>query len=481
MCGLLRGFDTGIIAGALLLISSAFHLEDSPGQLGIIATSATIGAVLGTAIAGRVADTLGRKRALLLGAVLSCLGSCVCTAASTVSALLVGRVVSGVAFGFYSTAVNVHLAECAAPASRGALLTLPQVAVSSGIALSYLYSVIVILWGGGFRAMLAASSVMSVGVAFSVWLMPESPRWLLQEGRGEDAKEALCQLRGGPTKAVELEWSELASSTRRSEVASAGDKGGRSVGKGGWGLHALFRERSVVRSLAVCCTLQALQQLSGINAIIYFTPQVLQEAGTCSMFTTLLPSLRRHPSACSLLATLASYLPKLPAILLAMYLVDRVGRRMLLLTMMPPLAGSLAALAVSLSLPQSCWYRSQMALLSLSVYGIFFVLSLGPMPNMITGELLPTDARGAGMSVSVGVQWVLSSLVSVSFPILCSSIGTGPTFMCYSAIGLRLVLRPVVPARDVRGFTRVAPAVGEGKGEKTDGNLDQALQALQGS
>lgn len=518
---------------------------------GLIATSATIGAVAGTLIVGKVADLIGRKRTILIGALFSLIGSFMGATAHTVNSLVWGRALSGVAFGFYSTVVNIHLAECASPRARGAWLTTPQFTVSSGIALSYLYAVVVLLYGRGFRTMLGASGILAAVVFVFVAAMPESPRWLARSGRHEQARSVLAELRGGHTQEVESEFKELSGAApppapvcgcknvrhpdsvsvwggeegdrgvrasilamqslwlvlecadlrRESSLCDPlGSKGSRLV-LGRWdlnpatltlnpkpeifykgpplftdsGMRACWEDLSTRRSLFVCIVLQAMQQLCGINAIIYFTPQAcpptpLQtRAITCLMpalnFSTpagtlcpprgelfqknrlfdasrLLaeltagpfrgwrwrcfrgvdtspkgaPRLKRPPRIVRLLCPQdpVTSIPPSPtvcpqsqtsevrraeargvrrAILVAIHLMDRVGRRGLLLSVIPLLSLSLASLAASLSFPGSFPLRPHAAVASLALYGIFFVLCLGPIPNMVTCELLPTEVR----------------------------------------------------------------------------------------
>ena len=238
------------------------------------------------------------------------------------------------------------------------------------------------------------------------------------------------------------EYDELASGIERERKAdaeqqkssSSGGIGGVGGGKAvGW---AALREPKIFKLLLVCMTLQMFQQFTGINAVVYFTPQTLKEAGVPVLFARF----GLDDDAASLLATTLSYLPKIPALFLAMRLMDQMGRRRLLQTFVPFMGASLFALAGVFSWLGSSsgaataagaaasWLPGAVAVACIMAYGCSFALSLGPIPNILTSELFPTRCRSAAMASSLGSQFAFNTAVGLLFPILRHRFGTQAVF-----------------------------------------------------
>ena len=316
---ILQGFNTGVIGGALLYIVPEFGLEARPGVTGLIASSTTMGATLGTVACAKLLQDLGRQRTLVISCALFTLGGAIMGLAPGTSTLILGRIVSGVAAGLVSAAVPTYIAECAEPSQRGALSTLPQLCVSSGILISYLVGLAALLFGGSWRLMLAFSLLPALAQACFVLALPESPRWLLS--RRDDAPaalEALKRLRG--TEDVGAEFAAMQAGLAKEGARDAEDRAEKTAttARGG-GVLALLRNPAARRALLVCSSLQLFQQFCGVNAIVYFTPQILKQAGAPSLFL----SWGVSTNAAAMLATVLAYLPKIPAVLLATYLIDR--------------------------------------------------------------------------------------------------------------------------------------------------------------
>ena len=219
--------------------------------------------------------------------------------------------------------------------------------------------------------------------------LPESPRWLLRKGKADAARDALSRLRGVPDRAevVAAEYDEMQMAIS-AEAAAASAKAAQTGG----GLGVL-REAPIRHTLLVCVTLQMLQQFSGINAVVYYTPQTLKEVGVPMLFS----NLGFAENAASMLATTLAYIPKIPALLLTMALIDRLGRRTLLLSFVPmmgichlSLVWALSAMGSAARLPKV------VAMLGITLYGMAFALSLGPIPNILTAELFPVSAGRYG-------------------------------------------------------------------------------------
>jgi len=178
--------------------------------------------------------------------------------------------------------------------------------------------------------------------------------------------------------------------------------------------------------LAICCTLQAFQQLCGVNAIVFFTPTILRGAGAPQLFK----NFGVTDDVAAMLATILAYLPKIPTTILAGFLIDTWGRRQLLSVFTPALVLCLVALAASFGATSTA--SAAIATAAVTFFGIFFGLSLGPLPNIIASELYPTRARSAGVAASTGVQFAANAFVAATFPVFSAAIGTRTT-LCWFA------------------------------------------------
>ena len=414
---ILQGFNTGVIGGALLYIVPEFQLDSRPEVTGLIASSTTMGATLGTLAAGKLLQEGGRKRTLIVSCALFLLGGVLMGLAPTTRFLIAGRAIGGIAAGLVSAAVPTYIAECAEPSQRGALSTLPQLCVSSGILLSYLVGLAALLFGGSWRLMLGFSLLPACAQAVFVLSLPESPRWLLSRAKqGDEAKAlaALCKLRGTDNVGDELKAMKAGLAKEQARAAAAGD------GKSSGGLGALVKTADARRALGVCSALQLFQQFCGVNAIVYFTPQILKQAGAPALFS----SMGVSTDAAAMLATVLAYLPKIPSVLLASYLIDRKGRRWMLQKFVPPLAICLAVLAATTGAGAAPSALSAFAATSaVTLFGIFFGMSLGPLPNILAAELFPTAVRGVGVSATTTIQWSANMLVAFLFPLAAAKLG----------------------------------------------------------
>ena len=255
---LLQGFNTGIVAGALIRIIPEFQLESRPDLVGLIASSTTMGAVIGTAASGTLADSVGRQKTLVASSALFLTGGMLMGWSPTPATLIAGRFVGGMAAGVVSAAVPTYIAECAEPSQRGALATLPQFCVSSGILLSYLVALASLLYGGSWRLMLGLSLVPALAQALVVLSLPESPRWLLTSRPGDRGKEqavsALRALRGREDVSEELE--QIRAGLAAEATGSKEDGGGSTVASKWLGVSTMLSNAQARRALFVCSALQ---------------------------------------------------------------------------------------------------------------------------------------------------------------------------------------------------------------------------------
>ena len=313
--GLLFGYDTGVISGALPFIQVAFHL--TPLMQGVLTSVALGGAALGAAVAGTLSDRFGRKPVILVVAVIFFFGAILSAIATVMGVLLIGRVLVGIGIGVASMLTPLYLAETSPPAQRGALVSLNQLMITVGILVSYLVGY-VLSEGAGWRWMLGLGALPGLVLFVGMLPLPESPRWLAGHGRTEAARHALVILRGSEADAeaeIAALRNDLQQETRASRIAD-------------------LRARRTDRPLIIGVGLAVFQQVTGINTVIYFAPAIFKAAGLGSTSATIL-------------ATAGLGVVNVVMTLVAIRLIDSAGRRVLLLTGLAGMAVSLAVLGLS--------------------------------------------------------------------------------------------------------------------------------------
>jgi sugar porter (SP) family MFS transporter len=296
--GLLFGYDTGVIAGALLFIKTDFGLGSF--AQGLVVAAVPIGAVGGAAIAGPAADTYGRRLMILIAAGVFIVGALVSAAAPGVEVLVAARIVIGVAIGLASAAAPVYISEVAPPESRGRLVSFFQLAVTIGILVAYLVG---LAFDGieGWRWMLGLGCVPALALGFGMVRMPQSPRWLVMSGDDFAARATLAKIRVDDPDTIDRELEEIKESIDEKP--------------GAW---SELLQPLVKAALVVGVGLAILQQVTGINTVIYYAPTIVEFTGVNS-------------SAGSILAAVGVGVINVGFTVLALRLLDRAGRRTLLM------------------------------------------------------------------------------------------------------------------------------------------------------
>jgi sugar porter (SP) family MFS transporter len=442
--GLLFGYDTGVISSALLFIRQVFHL--STGGQSIVAGMVLVGAVIGASVAGSLSDHFGRRRVILVTALVFVAGALISAIAGSVAVLLIGRLLIGVAIGVASMLTPLYLAEISPAASRGAVTSLNQLCITLGILVSYLVGYAFSGGPGGWRWMLGLGAVPGAVLAAGMLVLPESPRWLAGHGRLPQAEAVLHRLRGAGAD-VAGELAALRTDLRR--------EGGRLVP---WSALLAPRLRP---ALVVGIGLAMFQQITGINTVIYFAPQIIQAAGLSSASVSILATA--GVGAVNVLLTLVS-----------IWLVDRAGRRPLLLWSLGGMAASLLVLAGGFAAGASgplAW----ITVLSLAAYVAFFAVGLGPVFWLLIAEIFPLAVRGRAMSLAAISNWGFNLVVTVTFLGLVNLCGRSGTFLVYAVLTLvalaftaRLV--PETKGRsleeiedELEGHTAAVPATARGR------------------
>jgi sugar porter (SP) family MFS transporter len=382
---LLFGYDTGVIAGALLFIRTAMHL--TPAEQGLVVSMLLAGAALGAVVSGRLVERFGHRRLLMGAGLLFTIGSAIAALSVDVQMLIAARFILGLAVGAASTQVMLYLSEIAPTQTRGALSTIGPLTGTFGILVSYLVGYA--LSGGGeeWRWMFAVAIVPSVLLTVGILFAPDSPRWLAHHGRLREARATLAT--AYPPEQVDEELARIAAVTRAP----------------GLGLAGLFTDPGARRPLLIACSLAVLQQVVGINTIVYYAPTILRNIGFGASSAILTTSFLQ------LLALLAS--------VFTARIVDRTGRRPLLMIGAAVMAVALIAIGVIMSTPLSQSTGGHViAVASLAVYKMAFSFSWGPLVWVMMPEILPHRARGPGMGFATLTNWASNFVVSLLFPIL---------------------------------------------------------------
>lgn len=416
--GLLFGYDTGVISGALLFIRKTFGL--SPAMQGAVVALALLGATLGAAVAGWFSDRFGRRRVIIATAVLFTAGSLLCAFAQSVEVLLAGRVVIGLGIGIASMLTPLYLGEMAPAEKRGAVVSLNQMCITLGILFSYGIDYAFTGVAGDWRWMLGLGCVPAVVLGLGMIALPDSPRWLAGAGRMDEAEHALRVLRG--TDDVSAELHELRTDLRRD---------GKVVP---W--RAMF-EGGTRRALVVGVGLAVFQQVTGINTVIYFAPTIFDHAGLGKASVTILAT-----AGIGLVNVIMTYV--------ALRLLDRLGRRTLLMTGLIGMLVSLIVIAAGFAVGLQgglAW----ITVASVAVYVAFFAIGLGPVFWLLIAEIFPLAVRGRAMSVSAVANWGSNLVVSQVFLSLLAAIGTAATFGLFAVLTLANIVFAAARVPETRG------------------------------
>ncbi|MGA8533580.1 MAG: sugar porter family MFS transporter [Candidatus Tumulicola sp.] len=411
--GLLFGYDTGVISGAILFISKDFSLSTRLQEFTI--SVVLIGCIGGSAVAGTIADTIGRRLTLFAAGIIFLIGALVSAFTPDETVLLAGRFVVGIGIGFSSVVAPLYISEVAPAAVRGALVSLYQFAITVGILGAYLIDY-VFAHGGEWRWMLGFAVVPSLILIVGMIFMPESPRYLFRRGHDSRARDELQRI----AEDREASDEEERSIRESLKVKSTG--------------FAAFRTPAIGLALFIGVSLALLQQVTGINTVIYYGPQIFQMAGIGSASASIL--------AQTLVGTVNVLLT-----LVAIFFVDRLGRKPLLYIGLAGMFLALATLGIAFAQPHLSGSLGTIALTSMMVYVGCFAFSLGPIVWLLISEIFPLSARGLGMSISTLANWVGNFLVSQFFLTMINKLGRPLTFWVYAALCIVTILfiRAMVP------------------------------------
>ncbi|HSX11806.1 MAG TPA: sugar porter family MFS transporter [Chlamydiales bacterium] len=398
--GILFGYDTGVMSGAILFIAEDFVL--TPGVNGIVMGSVLFGALAGAIFSGRATDYFGRRKLLLIVAFIFMFGALGTAIAPSIPLLTIGRIVVGIAIGVASYVGPLYISEMAPQKHRGALVALNQLAITAGILLSYIVDYY-FSFTSNWRWMLGFGVIPGILLFLGMLYLPESPRWLLSHGEEEQARKNLLPIRGSEEN-VEREIANI-KVTLKKEAAN-------------W---KIIFSKLVRPVLWIGFGLAFIQQVTGINTILYYAPTILKMAGFGS-------------ASVSILATMGIGAVMFVFTIVSLPLIDRWGRRPLLLAGLIGMGLSLGVLAFlfesSSGIPASMEWTG---LVTMLVYIACFSFSLGPIMWLMIAEIYPLQVRGIGASLATCANWCSNLLVTATFLKMVEWIGARGTFSLYAA------------------------------------------------
>lgn len=395
--GLLFGFDTGVINGAIVFVKRQFLLSDA--QTEIAASSLLLGCVVGAGLAAMTSDRFGRKKVLIGASVLFAMSSIGAALPRNLIEFVSARFVGGLAVGMASTLAPLYIAEISPARKRGLLVSLNQLAIVTGILLSY--SVNYLLTGIGasnWRWMFASATVPSVAFFLTLLLIPESSRWLVQKGRESEAQNFLTRLVGSAGAAEEIQAIKGAISEESGELFAPA-----------------FR-----KPLMVAIVIALFSQFTGINTIIYYGSLVFLE------------HVPRQSASTALWANVMIGAINFVATIVGMSLIDRVGRKPLLMSAFAGMALSLFGVSAGIRLQSG----GVVVLVFVLLYVACFAIGVGTGTWVMMAEICPTRVRGRAMSLATVFLWSGTLLVTLTFLSLVNLLTAPGAFLLYAAISI---------------------------------------------
>jgi SP family galactose:H+ symporter-like MFS transporter len=393
------GYQLAVISGALLFLRDDLGLSNL--EQGVLVSIMPLGAMAGGIVAGRVAESHGRRRILIVDGVLLIAGTALTVVAPGLALLLVGRAIVGLGVGVASSTVPLYLSEVAPPDRRGRLVTINQLMVTVGIVVAYLVD-LAFASSGSWRAMFAVGLLPGAALVAGMLRAPESPAWVDARTRADAPREepGLRQLLGPAARPA----------------------------------------------LVIALTLAAAQQWSGINAIVSFAPHIMERTGLSA--------------SNSIFASVGVGAVNVAATIVSIRLVDRRGRRPLLLMSYAAMLGALTLLGLTFLLDLGS-AESWLSLGGLLVYIAAFAAGVGPTFWVLIAEIFPPQARTAGAGVATAANWFWTVTVGLAFLPLSAALGQGTTFLVFAAVcaAALVFVDRYVPETTGRSFTEIAAEV----------------------
>lgn len=403
--GLLFGYDTGVIAGALPYIEQTFGLSTFLQE--VVTASVLVGAMAGAAFGGRLADRLGRRRLALVAAVVFFVSALAMALSPSVVWLIAWRIVAGVGVGIASVLGTLYISETAPQDIRGSLGFLQQLMIVSGIFVAYVMNYLfapMFLDIIGWRWMFAFGAVPAAVLGVGMYFLPETPRWLVEHDRSDEAREVLSRIRARET--VDKEINEIREISEQESEGSLSD----------------LLDPWIRPALTVGIALAILQQVTGINAVLYYAPTILENVGLGTV--------------AALFGTIGIGAVNVAFTVVAIVYVDRIGRRPLLLIGSAGMTVMVTVLGLVFYFAGASGTIGYVALACMILYVAFFAISLGPVFWLMISEIYPLYVRGTAEGVTSFFNWAANFTVSLTFISLIQVIGRALSFWILAVFGL---------------------------------------------
>jgi SP family galactose:H+ symporter-like MFS transporter len=416
LAGLLFGLDVGVISGAQQFIQKDFQIPDWTVES--IVSALLWGAVFGTLISGYFSSHFGRRKTILISALIFIVGSLLCSLATSANILIGARFILGTAVGVASFTAPLYLSEISPQKVRGSMISMYQLMITIGIVIAFLsdawlasYATFGGMTGGHWRLMLGIialpAAVMFVGVLF----LPESPRWLFMKGRRNDAIAVLTHLELDEAE-MEVEVREIEDSLRIKQT----------------GVHMFFQNAHFRRAIFLGIGLQTIQQLTGINVVMYYAPHIFKIAG----FAT---------TAEQMWGTVIVGVTNVLATFIAIAFVDRLGRK-------PIMYAGFVVMGLAM-LSVGYFFKSDLeahpglgypAIFALLMFIVGFAMSAGPIIWVLCSEIFPNSGRDLGITFSTSTNWFVNAIVGQTFLTLLDTLGKGNTFLLYGGLNVLFIV-----------------------------------------
>jgi sugar porter (SP) family MFS transporter len=407
--GLLFGFDTAVIAGAIPALRSFFQLNDS--AIGLIVAATSIGCIPGALFSGTLADRFGRKNMMLTTAVFYLISAIGCGVAGSLTQLALYRFIGGLAIGMASTLAPIYISEVAPARFRGRLGMLQQLAIVTGILIAFISNYVIANAGFTFvntqnewRYMLAAAVIPSLVFFILLLLVPESPRWLILKNKLAHARKVFGRIydSAGADNEVEIVLADLNKDTRKINFAE------------------IFAPR-YKKVVVIGIVFASIAQLTGINIIFYYAPLIFEKT---------------HVGGSVLFQTVLTGIVNLVFTVVAFALIDKIGRKKLLLV------GS-AVMGLCMIIIGWLFYTDNLdnylVLITIFVYIAAFACTWGAVLWVYVAEIFPNKIRGNATSFAIFGNWTANAIVSFTFPVMLAGLGASATFFTYGITNIAMI------------------------------------------
>jgi MFS transporter, SP family, galactose:H+ symporter len=400
LAGLMFGLDIGVISGATQFIQKDFQVSDHTIEW--IVSAMMLGAAIGALGASSMSARLGRKRSLILGAILFVTGSLLCGGAWSPQTLIAARFILGLAIGIATFNAPLYLAEVAPEKIRGAMISLYQLMITIGILVAFL-SDTAFSYSGNWRWMLGVIAIPGALFLLGVTLLPDSPRWLMMRGRTAQAADVLRRLRGDEN-VVQREMADIAEQLKTPQR--------------GW--HLFQENANFRRSVGLGVLLQLMQQFTGMNVVMYYAPRIFQNMG--------------YDTHAQLWFTAIVGLTNVLATFIAIGLVDKLGRKPILYIGFVVMALGLGVVGSMMHIGITSHAAQMFTVTMLLIFIVGFAMSAGPLIWTLCSEVQPLKGRDFGIGCSTVTNWVANMIVGATFLTLLNSVGNAATFWLYALL-----------------------------------------------